>query len=93
MSECLAEVAILEDICSLPNQMQKIYLQLVSAIDSALQQLQPAGACANHISEDFIETLVDQMLDEDLSQELLQDRVNGEFLRQILEEAEVETAS
>ena len=33
MSEGLAEVALIKDARSLPAQMQKVYMQLLSAID------------------------------------------------------------
>ena len=93
MSESFAEIAILEDICSLPIPMQKVYLQLVAAIDAALQRLQPAGATPSHLSEEFIEGLVDELLDQSLSQESLQERVNAEFMRGILEEANLAVAT
>ena len=89
MSESFVEIAILEDICSLPKPMQKIYLQLVAAIDISLQRLQPAGAVPSHLSEDFIESLVDELLDSTLSAETLQEKVNAEFMRGILEQADV----
>ena len=89
MSESFAEIAILEDICSLPKPMQKVYLQLVAAIDESLQRLQPAGAAPNHLSEDFIESLVDELLDKSLSAESLQEKVNAEFMRGILEQTDI----
>lgn len=93
MSECFAEIAILEELNSLPANMQKIYLQLVSAIDSCLQRLNASGAVPCELSENFIESLVDQMLDDALSPEAVEEKVNDEFLRQILETAVADTVS
>ena len=93
MSECFAEIAILEELNTLPANMQKIYLQLVSAIDCCIQKLNASGAVPCELSESFIESLVDKMLDDSLSQEAVEEIVNDEFLRQILETAVVGTAS
>ena len=93
MSESFAEIAILEDICSLPKPMQKVYMQLVAAIDESLQRLQLAGAAPSHLSEDFIESLVDELLNHSLSEESLQERVNAEIMRGILEQSDVATAT
>lgn len=89
MSESFAEIAILEDICSLPSPMQKVYMQLVAAIDMSLQHLESAGAEPGHLSEDFIETLVNELLDNSLNRESLQEKVNAEFMRGILKQTEI----
>ena len=93
MSECFAEITVLEDICTLPARMQNVYLQLVSAIDRSFQKLQAIGAAPRQLPETFIEQLVDQMLDESLSQDHLETLVDEELLRQILEDSELKTAS
>lgn len=93
MSECFAEIAILEELNTLPANMQKIYLQLVSAIDSCLQRLSASGTVPCQLSEMFIESLVDKMLDDSLSQEAVDEIVQDEFLRQILESSVVDTVS
>jgi len=83
MSEGLAEYAVIRDVCSLSAQMQKIYLQLMSAIDCSLMKLRYFGAQPEHISEEFIAELIDQLLDRSLSQQALQECINEELLRQI----------
>jgi hypothetical protein len=93
MSECFAEIAILEELNTLPANMQKVYLQLVSAIDSCLQRLNASGTVPCQLSETFIESLVDKMLDDSLSQEAVDEIVKDEFLRQILESSVVDTVS
>lgn len=92
MSTEFTELALLEDICSLPAQMQKIYLRLVGAIDLSLQQLRNAGATPDLISEEFIEEMVEEMLDRSLSDEGLQEKIQNEFLRQILESSDLASA-
>ncbi|NKB35149.1 MAG: hypothetical protein GKR91_18790 [Pseudomonadales bacterium] len=91
MSGGFAEFALLEDVCSLPAQMQKIYLQLVSAIDLSLQNLRSTGASPELISGEFIEEMVNELLDNELSDQDLQEKVRNEFLRQILESSELES--
>jgi hypothetical protein len=93
MSECFAEIAILEELNTLPANMQKIYLQLVSAIDHCLQGLNASGTVPCQLSESFIEDLVDKMLDDSLSQQAVEEIVKDEFLRQILETSVVDTIS
>ena len=68
--------------------MQKIYLQLVSAIDLSLHNLSSVDATPELISEEFIEEMVNEMLDSSLSDQDLQEKVRNEFLRQILETSE-----
>ena len=88
MPDGLAEIALLEDVRSMPPRMQKIYLQLVSAIDISLQKLRSSGAVPEHISEEFIEELVNLLLERSLTRQTLQNRVDEEFQRQILEQIE-----
>ncbi len=85
----LAELALVDDVCTLPAEMQKIYLQLVSAVDVSLQRLRSSGAVPAHISEDFIEETVNLLLQQALSQQSLQDRMDQEFQRRILAELDV----
>lgn len=89
MSEGLAEVALLEDARSLPAQMQKVYMQLLSAIDCSLAKLRPSGAAPEQLSEEFIDKLLNQLLQQSLSRQALQDCVDSEFLRQILRQSEL----
>lgn len=89
MSQSLMEFALLEDVRSLPAKMQKIYLQLVSAIDYSLQKLRIYGASPDHMTEEFIEDLVNLLMDHSVSKQALQQRVHDEFLRQILEQTEM----
>ena len=93
MSECFAEIAILEELNTLPANMQKIYMQLVSAIDKSLQRLKSAGATPGQLSEDFIESVVDQLVEKSISQDDLENMVDEEFMRRILEGAELSTVS
>lgn len=85
MSQNLQEIALLEDVSTLPSHMQKVYLQLVSAIDRSLQKLRDFGANPDQISEEFIEQIVNKLLAQELSQHDLEDCVDAEFHRQILE--------
>ena len=84
----LREIALLDDVCALPAQMQKVYLQLVSAIDASLQKLRSSGARPVQLSEEFIEEIINLLLDGDLTQQSLQKRVDDEFHRGILGELE-----
>lgn len=93
MSESFAEVAILEELSTLPANMQEIYMQLVSAIDHSLGRLKSAGATPGQLSESFIESVVDKLIDHSISQDDLEVMVDEEFMRQILESAELSTAS
>ncbi len=93
MSECFAEVAILEELSTLPANMQEIYMQLVSAIDRSLGRLKAAGATPGQLSETFIESLVDKLIDDSITQDDLEVMVDEEFMRQILETTELSTAS
>ena len=90
MSQGLAEYAVVRDVCSLSAQMQKIYLQLMSAIDCSLTTLKSFGAVPEHISEAFIADVIDQLLDRSLSQQALQECINEEFLRQIPHPSELD---
>lgn len=93
MPESISQLAELEDICSLPLPLQRVYVQLIAAIDGSLQRLQCAGASPNHLTEDFIESLVEGLLDQSLSEEALQERVNEVLMRSILEETEFPLAT
>lgn len=93
MSDSSAEVAILEDIITLPANMQKIYLQLVSAIDNSVQGLKDSGVNPEQLSETFIEDLVERMLKNNLPQATIDEIVNAEFLRRLLAESELSTVS
>lgn len=88
----VSELALLEEVCSLPAQMQKIYLRLVSAIDQSIQQLSNAGATSELISEAFIEQMVDEMLDHSLTDKELRAKIQQEFHRQILESSGLTSA-
>lgn len=91
MSQALTELALLEDVSTLPSHMQKIYLQLVAALDLSLQKLQKLGARPNHIGEDFIEGLVNKLLDQELTQSELESFIEEELQKQLLESAELTT--
>jgi|APSaa5957512535_1039671.scaffolds.fasta_scaffold89658_3 hypothetical protein len=91
MSTGLAEIELLEDVRSLPAQMQKVYLQLISAIDFSLQDFRTMGATHELMSEEFIEEMVNELLDSCLDKRTLQDKVRNEFLRKILESSELST--
>lgn len=93
MSQALKEIALLEDINSLPSSMQNVYMQLVSAIDHALYKLREFGARPDHISEEYIEKLVNRLIDLELTQQDLESCVEEEFQRQILLTATFTTAS
>ncbi|MFT6094111.1 MAG: hypothetical protein ACJA2Q_002013 [Pseudohongiellaceae bacterium] len=84
MSQALKEIALLEDVSSLPSSMQNFYIQLVSAIDCSLQKLREFGAHPDHISEEFIETLVNRLINQELTQQDLESCVEEEFQRRIL---------
>lgn len=84
MSQALKEIALLEDVSSLPSSMQNVYMQLVSAIDRSLCKLREFGAHPDHISEEFIEKLVNRLIDKELTQQDLEGCVEEEFQRQIL---------
>ncbi len=87
MSQKLKEIALLEDVSSLPSGMQLVYMQLVSAIDSALTKLRAFGAEPEQLSEEFIETVVTALIDKELSQKALEVCVEQEFQKRILEDA------
>lgn len=89
MSQALSEIALLEDVSSLPSNMQKVYLQLVSAIDHSLQKLINNGAGPHHIGEEFIESMVTRLLNQELTQAQLEDCVAQELQRQILMTADL----
>lgn len=84
MSQALEEIVLIENISSLSSSMQTVYMQLVSAIDHALYKLREFGARPDHISEEFIEKLVNRLLDLELTQQDLDNCVEEEFQRQIL---------
>jgi hypothetical protein len=88
MAQKLKEIALLEDVSSLPSGMQLVYMQLVSAIDSALTKLRTFGAQPEQLSEEFIENIVTQLIEKEISQVALEDRVEQEFQKKILEEAQ-----
>ena len=92
MSTGLAEIELLEDVRTLSAQMQKVYLQLVSAIDYSLQNLRTMGATPELISEEFIEEMINELLDKSLDKQSLQEKVKNEFLKKILEKSEVATS-
>jgi hypothetical protein len=87
MANKLTEIALLEDVSSLPSGMQLVYMQLVSAIDAALTKLRSFGAQPEQLSEEFIETVVTQLIDKELSQQALEKCVEQEFQKKILDEA------
>lgn len=89
MSQALSEIALLEDVSNLPSDMQKIYLQLVSAIDHTLQKHTYIDARSDHIDEEFIENLVTQMLSQELTQQQLEECVAKELQRKILISADL----
>jgi hypothetical protein len=91
MSQALKEIALLEDVSCLPSSMQNVYIRLVSAIDCSLQKLREFGAHPDHISEEFIETLVNRLTDQELTQQDLEGCVEEEFQRQILVSAKFTT--
>lgn len=93
MSQALSEATLLEDVVTLPCHMQKIYLQLIAAIDHSLQKLQTRGARPDHIGENFIEGLVRKLLEQDLTQADLESFIEQEIQKQILESAELNTVS
>jgi hypothetical protein len=90
-AQTLGEIALMDDVCQLPKAMQKVYLQLIAAIDRSLQRLRPAGAAPEQLSEEFIEVLVNQIIDEQLDQPHVESRVEQEFQRQILLQSEFAT--
>lgn len=92
MSQALKEIALLEDVSSLPSNMQNVYMQLVSAIDHTLHKLREFGAHPDHISEEFIEKLANRLLDLELTQQDLESCLEEEFQRQILVTATLTTA-
>ncbi|MFT4860923.1 MAG: hypothetical protein ACI95C_000121 [Pseudohongiellaceae bacterium] len=87
MSQKLKEIALLEDVSSLPSGMQLVYIQLVSAIDCALTKLRAFGAEPQQLSEEFIEIVVTALIDKELSQQALEACVEQEFQKRILEDA------
>ena len=91
MSPEFKEAALVEDVCSLPSNMQKIYLQLIAAIDRALQNMKLSGAEPGHMTDRFIEETVDLMLEFSISQETLELRIEQEFERQILQASECQS--
>jgi len=88
MSQPLKEIALLEDVGSLPSAMQLVYVQLISAIDSSLSKLRAFGAQPEQLSEEFIERVVTQLIDKELDQQTLQNCVEEEFQKKILENAD-----
>ena len=84
MSQTIKEIALLKDLISLPPDIQKVYLQLVSTIDCSLQKFAELGAHPDYISEDFIQNLTARLLDRDLTQDDLEHCVEEELQRQIL---------
>ena len=91
MSNVLNEISVLEEVGSLPAKMQKIYLQLISTIDHSFTRLRACGAAPEPLSDEFIDELIDQLLAQPLSRQALEDRVNQELQRQILERSEPTT--
>jgi len=57
-------------------------MQIISAIDCSLQKLREFGS--HHLSEGFIETLVNRLIDRELNQQDLESCVEEKFQRQIL---------
>ncbi len=88
MPQNLKELALLEDVSSLPSSMQLVYLQLVSAIDLSLSKLRSYGAEPEQLSEEFIENVVTQLIEKELSQQALERCVDQEFHKKILEQAD-----
>jgi hypothetical protein len=87
MSQTIKEIALLKDLISLPPDMQKVYLQLVSTIDCSLQKFGELGAHPDYISEEFIQNLTTRLLDQELAQDDLESCIEEELQRQILERA------
>jgi hypothetical protein len=89
MSQQLKQIALLEDVSSLPSRMQLVYMQLVSAIDTSLTKLRAFGAEPEQLSEEFIERVVSQLIDKELGQQALQNAVDQEFHKSLLEQADI----
>jgi hypothetical protein len=88
MSNVLKEISLLEELNSLPAKMQKIYLQIISSVDYSFTRLRACGAAPEPLSDEFIDELLDQLLAQPLSRQALEDRINQELHRQILERSE-----
>jgi hypothetical protein len=84
MSHIIKEITLLKELISLPSDMQKVYLQLVSTVDCSLQKFGELGAHPDYISEEFIQNLTTRLLDQDLTQDDLEHCVEEELQRQIL---------
>jgi hypothetical protein len=91
MPQKLEEIALVEDVSFLPSHMRLVYVQLIAAIDFSLTKLRAFGAEPDQLSEGFIETVVTQLIDKELSQQALQNCVDQEFQRKILEYADGDT--
>jgi len=63
----IEEIAVIEQVSELPDNMQLIYLQLVSAIEAVMSELATEGAKSDHITTGFVEVLVNKLLQKPLS--------------------------
>jgi len=76
------EISVIAQTTALPANMQLIYVQLVSAMEAAISELQSEHASSILIGTDFVDTLVDRLLEKSLSQQEMAILVKSEIHQQ-----------
>ena len=76
------EISVIAQTTALPANMQLIFMQLVSAIEAAISELQSEHASSNYIGTEFLDALIDRLLLKPLSKQELAILVKSEIRQQ-----------